>query len=69
MKKVIILLAIGFSLVYCTPAQKTGDTSTSNGTGTSGTGTSGTGTSGTGTTGSSTTTDTSSRSRTDTLPH
>ncbi len=64
MKKVIILLAIGFSLVYCTPAQKTGDTSTSNGTGTSGTGTSGTGT-----TGSSTTTDTSSRSRTDTLPH
>ncbi len=64
MKKVIILLAIGFSLVYCTPSQKTGDTSTSNSTGTSGTGTSGTGT-----TGSSTTTDTSSRSRTDTLPH
>jgi len=82
MKKVIVLLAIGFSLAYCNPSQQAGQTNT-DGTSTSGTGTSGTsgmstdsssttgsGTTGSGTTGSSTdTSSTTTPSTTDSLPH
>jgi hypothetical protein len=72
MKKVIVLLAIGFSLAYCNPSQQAGQTNT-DGTGTSGTSsmsTDSSSTTGSGTTGSSSTTDTSSTTtHTDSLPH
>ncbi len=75
MKKAIILLAVVFSLAYCTPSQQadqttTNSSSTTDSSSTSGAGSTGTGTTGSGTTGSGSTTDTSStQPTTDSVPH
>ena len=49
MKKVLVLLTIGFTLAYCHPSQQAG--SSGSGTGSDASGTSGAGTSGAGTSG------------------